>query len=203
MLRPLSTLLVRLQNDGISRAGARCILLCLLTLGVTSEGFGQSPLNGLRGQQLNAATWTVQCTGGASPELLLDTTFVGRVKLRRGGIVWQVTRETLTPQNAGKGDRAELSRRNYATGDCVVVSRPAESDLIPRLNRPGRGASYRMPEEGSDTASTDQERTREDPRETIPEDALPDSTYRRADSTETERRLPNERGEESENVERR
>jgi hypothetical protein len=194
MLRPSSTLFVSLQHHGILRAGARCVLLCCLTLGVAAEGFGQIPQNRMGRQQLSAATWTVQCTGGAGPELLLDTTFVGRVRLRRGGIMWQVTRETLTPQDAGTGDRAELSRRNYATGDCVVMSSPAGSDLIPRLNRPGQG-SYQLPEERSDTASADQETTREDPRGTVPEEALPDSMYRRTDSTEGERKLPNEEGE--------
>jgi len=142
---------------------------------------------------MNAATWTVRCTGGAGPTMLLDTTFVGRVRLRPGGIVWQVTRETLTPIDAGKGDRAELGRRNYATGDCIVVSRPARSDLIPRLNRPGsRTDQGGRPQR--DTANTESIPGSEDPRETVPEEALPDSLYRRADSTERERKPEDEPG---------
>lgn len=192
MLRPLSTLLAALQNIRLRNAWARCILTCGLAMGIVSEGLGQVPRNDMRGPQMNAATWTVQCSG-AGPTMLLDTTFVGRVRLRPGGIVWQVTRETLTPIDDGKGDRAELGRRNYATGDCIVVSRPARSDLIPRLNRPGRPTDRgRRPQ--SDTGATENRPRPADPRETVPEEALPDSLYRRADSTQRERNPEDEPG---------
>lgn len=129
--------------------------------------------------QLNAERWRVRCVTGNSGQVLLDTTFVGRVKMRPGGILWQVSRETITRFDAGAGDRGKLGRRNYATADCLASAVPAGSDLIPRFNRPGRKAPAPRPtkrsrEGGSDTTY------QQDPRKEIPDEVLPDSMMRDA-----------------------
>lgn len=153
------------------------LLAHLVPGGLQTAGAQNRPSN-----QLHAERWRVQCFGGASGRVLLDTTFVGRVRMRRGGIIWQVDRATITQFDARGGGRGSLGRRNYSTADCVASAIPAETDLVRRFNRPG---SNRAPPSRSERQRKAPRReqmpdttSREDLRETLPEEVLPDSMKR-------------------------
>jgi hypothetical protein len=127
----------------------------------------------------NARSWTVRCVT-ESARAYVDTTFTGRVYPRNGVLIWQVARVKQTRFDVGPGAFPNFGRRNFATGQCVAIARPAGTDLEVPLRRPSPPPRLRP---GSTAVRPDSAR-RADPRETIPRSVLPDSLYRRADSTE-------------------
>jgi hypothetical protein len=127
----------------------------------------------------NARSWTVRCVteGGRA---YVDTTFTGRVYPQDGTLIWQVARVKQTRFDVGPGAFPNFGRRNFATGQCVAIARPAGTDLEVPLRRPSPPPRLRP---GSTAIRPDSARG-PDPRTTVPRSVLPDSLYRRADSTE-------------------
>jgi hypothetical protein len=152
------------------------VLGVMFILGVLSQCGGVA--YGQASDPIRSETWTIECITDDG-EKYVDTTFVGRVRMRGGGIEWQVARAAITGFERDAGYRPGFGRRNIVTGNCVAMASEAESDLEMDYNRP-RSRRQEMRKDMMKREEEMMEEKFEDPRKHIPQEVLPDSLYRKS-----------------------